>query len=87
MRIILVLTLLFLTFSAYAKPPASPDEINRFLSDRGLLGRIGEVIDKMEAKAKSDGVVTKQERKQLHHAQNNQSKRIHRQKHDAQQAK
>ena len=51
MRIILVLTLLFLTFSAYAKPSASPDELNRFLLDRGLLGRIGEVSDKMEAKA------------------------------------
>ncbi len=44
-------------------------------------------VENMEAKAKSDGVVTKQERHQLHHAQNNQSQRIHRQKHDAQQAK
>ncbi len=51
MRIILVLALLFLTFSTYAKPAASPDEVNRFLLDRGLLGRIGDVSDKMEAKA------------------------------------
>jgi len=32
-------------------------------------------------------VVTKDERRRLHHAQNNESKRIHRQKHDRQQAK
>ena len=51
MRIILVLTLLFLTFSAFAKPSASPDDVDRLLSQRGLLGRIGEVSDKMEAKA------------------------------------
>ena len=51
MRIILVLTLLFLAFSAYAKPQSSPDDINKLLADRGLLGRIGEVSDKMEAKA------------------------------------
>jgi cell wall-associated NlpC family hydrolase len=51
MRIILVLTLLFLAFSAYAKPQASQDDVNRSPADRGLLGRIGEVGDKMEAKA------------------------------------
>ena len=51
MRIILVLTLLFLAFSAYAKPQASQDDVNRFLSDRGLLDRIGDVSNKMEAKA------------------------------------
>jgi cell wall-associated NlpC family hydrolase len=51
MRIILVLTLLFLAFSAYAKPQDSPDDINRLLADRGLLGRISEVSNKMEAKA------------------------------------
>lgn len=44
-------------------------------------------VDNMEAKAKSDGVVTKEERRRLHHAQNNESQRIHRQKHDAQRAK
>ncbi len=51
MRIILVLTLLFLAFSAYAKPQASPDDVNRTPEDRGLFGRIGEVGHKMEAKA------------------------------------
>jgi hypothetical protein len=44
-------------------------------------------VDKIENKAKSDGVVTKEERQRLHHAQNVESKRIHSQKHDAQQAK
>lgn len=41
-------------------------------------------IDQMEANAKSDGVVTKQERARLHHAQEVESRRIFRQKHDAQ---
>ena len=45
MRIILVLTLLFLAFSAYAKPQASPDEVNKSLSDRGILDRIGDVVE------------------------------------------
>ena len=36
------------------------------------------------AKAKSDGVVTKKERTKLAHAQDKQSKKIHRQKHDKQ---
>ena len=51
MRIILVLTLLFLAFSAYAKPQASPDDVNKFMLDRGILDRIGDVGGKMEAKA------------------------------------
>ena len=51
MRIILVLTLLFLAFSAYAQPQASPDEVNKFMLDRGILDRIGDVGGKMEAKA------------------------------------
>ena len=41
-------------------------------------------VDNMEANAKADGVVTKRERAKLAHAQNVQSRRIHRQKHDAQ---
>ncbi len=44
-------------------------------------------IGKMEDKAKADGTVTKKERAHLHHAQNNESQRIHRQKHDRQNAK
>jgi opacity protein-like surface antigen len=45
------------------------------------------VIDKAENKAKADGVVTDKERKALTRAQNNTSKRIYRQKHDAQERK
>ncbi len=51
MRIILVLAILFLTFSAQAKPQATPDDTNQHLTDRGLIERIGDVSDKMEAKA------------------------------------
>jgi uncharacterized protein HemX len=40
-----------------------------------------------KAKAKEDGVVTKQERKRLHREQNAVSRHIYRQKHDAQKAK
>jgi hypothetical protein len=39
-----------------------------------------------EDKAKADGVVTRKERAKLAHKQNKQSKKIHRQKHDAQMA-
>jgi hypothetical protein len=42
-------------------------------------------VDQREAKqAKSDGVVTKKERTQLARAQDKQSRKIHRQKHDKQ---
>lgn len=41
-------------------------------------------IDNMEAKAKADGVVTPQERKRLRHAEDRESRRIYREKHDAQ---
>lgn len=44
-----------------------------------------EHINKMEDKAKSDGVVTKKERKKLVKSQDRASRRIARQKHDAQQ--
>ena len=43
-------------------------------------------VQALEDKAKADGTVTKKERRALHHAQNHQSKRIYRQKHDAQKA-
>ncbi|MEQ1516715.1 MAG: hypothetical protein ABL931_09525 [Usitatibacteraceae bacterium] len=39
-----------------------------------------------EEKAKADGVVTKKERAKLQHAENKQSRKIHRQKHDRQKA-
>ena len=51
------------------------------------LERRQERIEKMEDKAKADGVVTKQERKKLHHAQNQESRRIHHERHDRQHAK
>jgi len=41
-------------------------------------------IQRMEDKAKADGVVTAQERKRIQHAQDVQSKRIAREKHDKQ---
>lgn len=41
-------------------------------------------VDNMEARAKSDGVVTRQERARLHQAQDTQSRRIYAQKHDRQ---
>ena len=41
-------------------------------------------IQRMEQKAKADGVMTAQERKRIAHEQNKQSKRIAREKHDRQ---
>lgn len=41
-------------------------------------------VDAMENRAKSDGVVTARERTRIKHAQNVESKRIYRQKHDRQ---
>jgi hypothetical protein len=48
------------------------------------LNRQQHAIDAAENKAKADGVVTAQERQRLTKAQNASSRRIHRQKHDAQ---
>jgi hypothetical protein len=44
-------------------------------------------VQNMENKAVADGKVTKKERARLEHAQNNQSRKIYRQKHDKQTAK
>jgi len=41
-------------------------------------------VQRMEAKAKADGVVTAKERRQITREQNKQSKRIAHEKHDAQ---
>jgi len=41
-------------------------------------------VDAIENRAKSDGVVTARERTRIQHAQNVESKRIYRQKHDRQ---
>ena len=48
------------------------------------LDRGQDRVDNLENKAKSDGVVTRRERARIHHAQNVESRRIYRQKHDAQ---
>ena len=52
-------------------------EVNR-------LNNQQEHINKIEDKLKSDGVVTKKERKKLHAAQDHASRKIARQKHDQQ---
>jgi hypothetical protein len=44
-------------------------------------------IERMEGRAKADGVVTGRERARLHDAQDLQSRRIYRQKHDRQRAR
>jgi hypothetical protein len=41
-------------------------------------------LNRVERRAKADGVVTRAERAHLQHEANQQSRRIHRQKHDAQ---
>ncbi|MFN4148196.1 MAG: hypothetical protein ACK4E4_01440 [Rhodocyclaceae bacterium] len=48
------------------------------------LDRGQERIDAMENRAKWDGVVTARERSRIQHAQNVESRRIYRQKHDRQ---
>ncbi|MDI6748600.1 MAG: hypothetical protein ACOY6N_08720 [Pseudomonadota bacterium] len=48
------------------------------------LERGQERIDAMENRAKADGVVTARERARIQHAQNVESRRIYRQKHDRQ---
>lgn len=44
-------------------------------------------IDKMENKAKADGVVTNKERQRIHNAQDRASRNIYREKHDRQGAR
>lgn len=51
------------------------------------LDRGQQRVDNMENQAKSDGVVTKGERARIHAAQDRQSARIYRQKHDRQKAR
>jgi hypothetical protein len=41
----------------------------------------------METRAEADGKVTKKERARIEHAQDNQSRKIYREKHDKQTAK
>jgi hypothetical protein len=51
------------------------------------MNRQQAVVNRAEDRAKADGIVTAQERKRLTKAQNATSKRIYRQKHDAQDRK
>jgi hypothetical protein len=59
-------------------------ELNRREANR--LERQQDRIQGMEEKAKADGMVTMQERKQLNRAQNRASRNIAREKHDRQKA-
>lgn len=52
--------------------------------ESGRLEKGQDHLQTMEDRAKSDGHVTRQERAQLQHAENRQSERIYRQKHDRQ---
>ena len=51
MRIILVLAALLLINAANANPLPTSDDIDRFVSERGFLARVGDVGEKVEAKA------------------------------------
>ncbi len=51
MRIILVLAMLLLANVASAEPNPPTDDINRLIAERSLLARIGDVGEKVEAKA------------------------------------
>lgn len=57
-------------------------ELTRAETRRLAAGQVH--LNRAEARAKSDGVVTGRERARLQHEANQQSRRIHRQKHDAQ---
>jgi hypothetical protein len=57
-------------------------ELTRHETRRLAAGQVH--LRRAEARAKSDGVVTARERAHLQHEANQQSRRIYRQKHDAQ---
>jgi hypothetical protein len=57
-------------------------ELTRRETRRLAAGQVH--LHRAEARAKSDGVVTARERAHLQHEANQQSRRIYRQKHDAQ---
>ncbi|HEU4780413.1 MAG TPA: hypothetical protein VFS58_11080 [Steroidobacteraceae bacterium] len=57
-------------------------ELTRAETRRLAAGQVH--LRRAEARAKSDGVVTARERAHLQHEANQQSRRIYRQKHDAQ---
>lgn len=51
MRLVAFVLSLALSASVFAEPAPPSDDITKFMSERGLLDRIGEVGDKVEAKA------------------------------------
>lgn len=55
--------------------------------EAGRMERRQQHVQHMEDKAKADGTVTAKERARIHHAQDQDSRRIHREKHDRQHAK
>jgi hypothetical protein len=57
-------------------------ELTRRETRRLAAGQVH--LNRVEQRAKADGVVTARERAHLKHEANQQSRRIHRQKHDAQ---
>jgi hypothetical protein len=57
-------------------------ELTRRETRRLAVGQVH--LDRVENRAKVDGVVTARERARLQHEENQQSRRIYRQKHDAQ---
>jgi outer membrane lipopolysaccharide assembly protein LptE/RlpB len=57
-------------------------ELTRLETRRLAAGQVH--LNRAEARVKSDGVVTGRERAYLNHEANQQSRRIYRQKHDAQ---
>ncbi len=63
----------------------SSGELNKREAARLEKGQ--EKVQRMEDKAKADGTVTAAERRRIEREQNRQSRRIARQKHDAQHAK
>ncbi len=58
-------------------------ELTRAETRRLAAGQVH--LNRVEERAKADGVVTGRERVHLHHEAQQQSRRIHRQKHDRQQ--
>ena len=57
-------------------------ELNMRETRRLAAGQVH--LDRVERRAKADGVVTAAERAHMQHEENQQSRRIHRQKHDGQ---
>lgn len=51
MRLVAIVLSLAMCASVFAEPVTPSDDITKFMAERGLLDRIGEVGDKVEAKA------------------------------------